>query len=361
MRMKNLKLALPKLSWMLALSSGLVFAACSNVETEPISMDAGDLTAKTLTSTNWEKDPNFMILEGDYLQNVANSNLAENSRGVPSEKVKFNISLRFINEPTARQREVFESAVSRWEKIIVRDEPDFTGVAIPNYNNTQILLGPDEVLDDVIIEVVLEPIDGPGRVLGSAGPRFIRLPEETTITGFMRFDTADLESLEAANQFENVILHEMGHVLGIGTLWRRKGLLVTNTFEQAIDPDYLGQRGNHFWKTHQGEGLLPIEGAFFRPDGTPFVRSGTSYGHWDEDVLFNELMTGFLNGGIDNPLSRITSGSMEDLGYGVAPRGEEYKIPSRVGARTLTSDENGINIAERELLSEPIGAIVRRK
>jgi hypothetical protein len=359
--MKNLKFNLSKLSWTLAVSSGLVFAACSSVETEPISVDMGDLSTETLTSTNWEKDPNFIILKGDYLESVANSNLPENSRGVPSEKVKFDISLRFINEPTARQREVFESAVSRWEKIIVRDEPDFTGVTLPNYNNSGILIGADEVLDDVIIEVVLEPIDGPGAVLGSAGPRFIRLPEETTITGVMRFDTADLETLEAANQFENVILHEMGHVLGIGTLWQRKGLLVINSFEQAIDPDYLGQRGNHFWKTMRGEGLLPIEGAFFRPDGTPFVRPGTSYGHWDEGVLFNELMTGFLNGGVDNPLSRITSGSMQDLGYGVAPRGEQYSLPSAQGARTLTSDENGINIAERELLSEPIGAVVRKK
>lgn len=359
MRNKNWNISPFNSSLLLALTGGLVFTACSGIETQPTDTEVSVIEEK-ITATNWKAQPNFTILEADYLKTAANFQLGENSRGVPSEKVKFDIELRFINEPTERQREVFESAVARWEKIIVRDEPDFTGVAIPNFNGSDILIGADEVLDDIIIEVVLEPIDGPGAVLGSAGPRFIRLPEETTITGFMRFDTADLEALEAANQFENVILHEMGHVLGVGTLWELKELLVIDSFEQAVDPDYLGERGNHFWKTKRGEGLLPIEGAFFRPDGTPFLRPGTSYGHWDEDVLFNELMTGFLNGGVVNPLSRITSGSMEDLGYGVAPRGEQYDLPA-ANTRVLTSDENGINIAERELLSTPIGGVVRRQ
>lgn len=360
MQNKNWKPSLFNGSFLLAMTSGVLLSACSGIESQPTEPDIS-VSEEKITATNWKSDPNFIILEADYLETVSNFELGENSRGVPSEKVKFDIELRFVNEPTARQREVFESAVNRWEKIIVRDEPDITGATLPNYNNTAILIGENEILDDIIIEVVLEPIDGPGNVLGSAGPRFIRLPEETTITGFMRFDTADLEALEEDNQFENVILHEMGHVLGVGTLWRRKGLLVTDTFEQAVDPDYLGDRGNHFWKTKRGEGLLPIEGAFFRPDGTPFVRPGTSYGHWDEATLFNELMTGFLNGGVANPLSRITSGSMEDLGYGVAPRGEQYDLPSTANTRVLTSDENGINIAERELLSEPIGAVVRKQ
>ncbi|WP_297335203.1 hypothetical protein [Algoriphagus sp.] len=357
---KNWKPSLFNGSFIFVLASGVLFSACSEIESQPNDSSLS-LAKEKITATHWENDPNFIILEADYLNTATKAELTENSRGVSSEQVKFDIELRFINEPTARQREVFESAVERWEKIIVRDEPDFTGLAIPNFDGSSFLVSEDEILDDIIIEVVLEPIDGPGSVLGSAGPRFIRLPEATTITGLMRFDTADLETLEAANQFENVILHEMGHVLGVGTLWERKSLLVIDSFEQAVDPDYLGERGNHFWKTKKGEGLLPIEGAFFRPDGTPFVRPGTSYGHWDEETLFNELMTGFLNGGVANPLSRITSGSMEDLGYGVAPRGEQYNLPATTPTRILTTDDNGINIAERELLFEPIGVVVRKQ
>ena len=37
----------------------------------------------------------------------------------------------------------------------------------------------------------------------------------------MSFDTADLARMEADGSLTDVILHEMGHVLGFGTLWSR--------------------------------------------------------------------------------------------------------------------------------------------
>jgi len=42
---------------------------------------------------------------------------------------------------------------------------------------------------------------------------------------------------------------------------------------------------------------------------------GTACGHWDEDCLIDELMTGYATGTL--PLSRITVGGLEDLGYQV--------------------------------------------
>ncbi len=42
----------------------------------------------------------------------------------------------------------------------------------------------------------------------------------------MEFDTADLADMEADGSLYSVILHEMGHVLGIGTIWEDAGLLV---------------------------------------------------------------------------------------------------------------------------------------
>jgi Leishmanolysin len=43
---------------------------------------------------------------------------------------------------------------------------------------------------------------------------------------------------------------------------------------------------------------------------------GTACGHWDEECMGNELMTGFL-GPSTSPLSRITVGTLQDLGYQV--------------------------------------------
>lgn len=37
--------------------------------------------------------------------------------------------------------------------------------------------------------------------------------------GLMRFDIADLSNLEASGELADVVLHEMGHVLGYGVLW----------------------------------------------------------------------------------------------------------------------------------------------
>ena len=51
----------------------------------------------------------------------------------------------------------------------------------------------------------------------------------------MSFDTADLASMEADGTLVDVITHEMGHVIGIGTIWEDKGLLVgKGTHEPAV-------------------------------------------------------------------------------------------------------------------------------
>jgi hypothetical protein len=353
------------------MSFGLLFYACTEIDKEPINSDLTNLKSDQITS---RFGTNLIQLEATVTDSYGESKTTnEQSRGAASDRARFNIELRFIVEPTERQREVFQTAVDRWERIIIGDEENFTGVLLPSaYPGQPPLVTENEVLDDIIIEVNLTEIDGPGRILGRAGPWFIRetAPIFTTLTGVMEFDVADLDLLEARNQFEAVILHEMGHVFGIGTLWRLKdwgrntnNLIDLSTLEQLIDPDYLGSTGNLFWKTEGGEGLLPVEGLFFDSNGNPFNRQGTSFFHWDEDRLSNELMTGFINRGVENPLSRITAGSLRDLGYKTANVGERYELPVQpVTSRTLRTSEDGLNIGEMEELIAPIGAVsVKRK
>ena len=43
--------------------------------------------------------------------------------------------------------------------------------------------------------------------------------------------------------------------------------------------------------------------------------SGTAGGHWRETTFKTELMTGFLNSGVKNPLSRLSVGTLQDMGY----------------------------------------------
>jgi hypothetical protein len=44
---------------------------------------------------------------------------------------------------------------------------------------------------------------------------------------------------------------------------------------------------------------------------------GTAGGHWDEECLLDELMTGFVCQGGDCPLSALTAATLQDLGYTV--------------------------------------------
>lgn len=270
------------------------------------------------------------------------------------DRGRFNITLSYLLPPTDRQVEVFEAAAARWERIIIKDEPSFTGTLPSAFFGFPPLVD-EETVDDIIIEVALAPIDGPGGILGQAGPQFVRTDDFLTLSGVMFFDVADLDFLEELDLFEEVIVHEMGHVLGVGTLWNVAPFGFDRTLRGGSDdnPYFLGRKANVFWNAEGGTLELPVEGDF---------GPGTALGHWDEAALNNELMTGFLNLG-ENPLSRITAGSMKDLGYGSSSVGESYDLPKGtpgVAAKAAKSDE-GLHIGAMEELLQPVGFVNMKK
>jgi hypothetical protein len=102
----------------------------------------------------------------------------------------------------------------------------------------------------------------------------------------------------------NVILHEMGHVIGIGLLWK------LNQLHSGIKTDeYKGSEAKQVWEDMGSSGPLPVE-----TDGS----SGTAGFHWVETCLRGELMTGYVQGGqASMSLSKLTIASLKDMGYGV--------------------------------------------
>lgn len=204
----------------------------------------------------------------------------------------FNIQINYTGF-TASQRAIFERAAAEWESIIVGDLPD----AI--YNGA--------IVDDLLINATSSAIDGVGGTLGQAGydrarTSGTRLP----FHGSMEFDSADLAAMEADGSLLNVIVHEIGHVLGIGTLWQAKGLLVG---AGTSNPVFTGRQAvaayNAIFATNATG--VPVENG---------GGAGTRDSHWRESTFNNEIMTGYINAGT-NPTSRITVASLADLGYTV--------------------------------------------
>lgn len=172
--------------------------------------------------------------------------------------------------------------------------------------------GPNFFVDDVAIEVYSGPIDGAGEILGQASPYLVRTAEDagTAATGLMEFDVADVPELVEMDLWDDVVLHEMMHVLGFGTLWDDLVMEVTLPGRRWFDPRddvqksyYTGLVGNLL-----SDELLPIE---VERDGG----EGTAFGHWDEARYGGELMTGFVDR--QNYLSDASLGVLADLGYDV--------------------------------------------
>ena len=233
--------------------------------------------------------PTAAVPFGRIVNNTIFGGLTGTGGGGQSE---FDIDVIFGDGLSEMQQAVFAEAAARWEQIIIGDLPDIS---------TDIGL-----VDDVAIDASGEDIDGPGGILGQAGPRMLRPGTYLPARGVMMFDTADLDAMEANGSLVDVIMHEMAHVLGFGTIWGNLGL-VTGT--GGDDPQFTGAGATAEYNDifANADPSVPVENT-----GGP----GTRNSHWRESIFNNELMTGWLNQGV-NPLSRVSAASMGDLGYEV--------------------------------------------
>ena len=252
----------------------------------------------------------------------------------------YNIQLRFRTEPTPRQRLAFERAVMRWSRVI---SGDLANVQVP-VPASSCYPAMNELVDDLIIFVTLGAIDGPGGILGQAGPCLVRSTSRLTVVGQMQFDNADLSGMDASGVLDDVILHEMGHVLGIGTLWDDPafpGLLVG---AGLADPYFTGANALTAFSSAGGASYtgfpIPVENT---------GGDGTRDSHWRETILRTELMTGYISAG-GSPMSAVTIASLRDIGYTVnMGEADPYTVP---GSAFIFGEQKGVQLRER-LLTDP--------
>ena len=218
------------------------------------------------------------------------------------------ITLEFGPNISDPDRLVFEQAAARWSEIVVTDLPTVVVDGAP--------------ISGVVIAADVAPIDGSGAILGQAGPTVVRSGTLLPAQGVMQFDQADLQSLRSQGTLDQVIVHEMGHVLGFGTLWELRNFVDDS---RPGDPLYTGPQALETYR--QFAGVADAPGVPLANTGGP----GTFASHWREALFTNELMTGFINRG-SNPLSALSLSAMSDLGYDVdLSRADAYVVPGMMG------------------------------
>ena len=252
----------------------------------------------------------------------------------------FQIELVFATSVTRSQRAAFERAAERWMTILAPTElPDHVANTTLTCYDDPIFDRYVETIDDLMIVAAVSDIDGPGGTLGQAGPCLGHQSSGLPFYGLMQFDAADMDEMEQSGDLEDVILHEMGHVLGIGTLWNSLRFdLLRNPASATESPDthFIGPLAIGAFDEAGGTGYngakVPVENT-----GGP----GTVNGHWrgnrQEPVFGMELMVGWADGGSErSPLSAITIQSLADLGYAVdVTAADPYRLPGADAARLI--------------------------
>lgn len=237
---------------------------------------------------------------------------------------QFTITLRLNGSMTPSQSSAFTAAANRWAQVVRTGLTDLS-LSIPADDCETGAPAFTGSVDDVLIDATIGPIDGVGGTLGQAGPCLTRSSTGLPVYGAMEFDVADVAALEAAGDFNDVILHEMGHVLGFGTVWTVPLLTGVGT----SNPEFNGLVARGAYQAIGGTGAVPVENS---------GGSGTINSHWRETTFNNELMTGYLDAGV-NPLSRLTVGSLGDLGYGVdLNAADAYGLPALRGPSATTPE-----------------------
>ncbi len=249
-----------------------------------------------------------------------------------------------VNSVQEKYKPAFQAAAARWGSIVSSDLA--TANKVDTTRCPQVAGFGTIDVDDIAI-LIGTYTDQLGGSLGAAGPCLTRGSNGLTVVGTMRFDTLDLDALLGADLLQETVTHEMGHILGIGTLWDSKALTSGTSSDPSVcgvNPRYIGVKGVAAYKALGGlEASVPLEDQF---------GVGSCDGHWSESIFTNELMTSRLNRG-GNPLSNLSIASLEDLGYSV-----NY-APADVYTLSLPSAFMLQNIAPhtRSTLLRPVGRV----
>ena len=219
----------------------------------------------------------------------------------------------------------------RWESAIQIKLPDyeFSEAWFGECGEHSIEIPVGERIDDLRIYITkFGEIDPYGRRVGAYGGPWLLRSSSLPIIGCIGLSYPDI-SLEVGVEIVSgpgfddeiggvgTVLHEIGHVLGIGTIWDSSGML------RGLNAD------THFAGPQAIAAFNQAGGTDYQGAKVPTEQDGA---HWRDSVLSGELMSS----GYTEALSAITLQALSDLGYSVnLSAADPYVLSSSTAAKPV--------------------------
>ncbi len=212
----------------------------------------------------------------------------------PASTEGFDIVIRPSGPVEADVLAAFQDAASRWEQAIVRGLGDMAVTfddELCGYNTEPF----DGVVDDLVVNLSMRVIPP----AAWAAP-CVYGPEGLPRVGYVEVNPELLPGLRDLGVLDEIAVHELGHVLGFGTV----GQFFNNvTGSDTVDPRFTGPRA------------LAEYSLLGRSRGIPVMTvDGVMQPHWESVFFGPEIMA---TGAEGSSVSRLTIAAMADLGYSV--------------------------------------------
>lgn len=283
------------------------------------------------------------------------------------------LDLRFFGPTMSLEAQAaFTKAANRLRAVIISEVSSvpLTNLSLAEYCQVNGLTGTlNESTRGVIIYAAVAPIDGAGKVLAKAGPCAVRGTSRLPLLGVMQFDEADIQNYLTNGRFDAVVLHEMNHVLGFGTVWEDKGLLSAPAYSYSLpafpdsavatgstNPRFTGASATANCALRGGQAVHCTTATGVAVEATG--GEGTADGHWRESLFDSELMTGFIESTPNMPWSTMSIASFQDLGYTVnLLAADSYTVPSLLAMARMSLQAESASDGPREIVQRAHFAI----
>jgi len=243
--------------------------------------------------------------------------------GPPPPTPHLSVEVRYVGPITDAQKAVVVAAVGRWTRALAKNfgEFRFDRPADECFRGQPAL---NENHHNPLVFVSVGVIDGPERSLAGTQVCAISSRDTLPVLTHIRLDIADLEAMESRGILLGVITHELGHALGFNpSTYGPKKL----TGGGSEDPYFNGPTARAKFAKH---------GAWYTGITVPLENqssAGPNDPHWRFFVFGDEVMASGIAAGFTSPLSVITLGLFQDLGYVV-----DFSVADPYEVRPLFSD-----------------------